>query len=289
FDQIVSFSGGNLSYQAVIDNLNILDYDYYFRLTRSLLDEDIPASLLLFDEILGKGFDGNNFINGLCAHFRNLLVCREERTVQLLEVSEGIRQRYLEQAREASTGFLLSALNIGNQCDINYRLSKNPRLQVELALMKMCHINAVIQAGATPRETAPVADEGLKKKWVTSQSPQRGTASPEDRANPGSSPEKVRTPGEIASLAEPQQAAEPRPAVPIETAVPTEMAVPTETAAPTGPAPAPATEAGMTPAASLQWKQIPKMKVPSLTGTSGISASKSAPAEQKAGDSTESL
>src|SRR5690606_31196637 len=109
------------------------------------------------------------------------------------------------------------------------------------------------------------------------------------RANPGSSPEKVRTPGEIASLSEPQQAAEPRPAVPIETAVPTEMAVPTETAAPTGPAPAPATEAGMTPAASLQWKHIPKMKVLSLTDSAGISASQSAPAEQKGGDSTASL
>ncbi len=276
FDQIVSFSGGNLSYQAVIDNLNILDYDYYFRLTRSLLDEDIPASLLLFDEILGKGFDGNNFINGLCAHFRNLLVCREERTVQLLEVSEGIRQRYLEQAREASTGFLLSALNIGNQCDINYRLSKNPRLQVELALMKMCHINSVIQAGAAPRDTPPVADEGLKKKRVTPPSPPSGTASPEDRLNPGSKPEDARTPENNASLTEPP-APGPRPAAP------------TETAAPTGPAPAPAPEAGITPSASLQWKQIPKMKVPSLTGTSGISASKSAPAEQKAGDSRESL
>ncbi|HEY9560854.1 MAG TPA: DNA polymerase III subunit gamma/tau, partial [Anseongella sp.] len=154
FDQIVSFSGGNLSYKAVIDNLNILDYDYYFRLTRSLLEEDIPGGLLLFDEILAKGFDGNNFINGLCSHFRNLLVCKEEKTVQLLEVSEGIRQRYLEQSREASTGFLLSGLNIGNQCDINYRLSKNPRLQVELALMKMCHINAVIHPGTAGNPTA---------------------------------------------------------------------------------------------------------------------------------------
>src|SRR3546814_1893448 len=93
FDQIVSFSGGNLSYKAVIDNLNILDYDYYFRLTRSLLEADIPGGLLLFDEILAKGFDGHNFINGLCSHFRNLLVCKEEKTVTLLEVSEGIRDR----------------------------------------------------------------------------------------------------------------------------------------------------------------------------------------------------
>src|SRR3546814_13335974 len=88
----------------------------------------MPGGLLLFDENLAKGFDGNNFINGLCSHFRNLLVCKEEKTVQLLEVSEGIRQRYLEQSREASTGFLLSGLNIGNQCDINYRLSKNPQI-----------------------------------------------------------------------------------------------------------------------------------------------------------------
>ncbi|WP_142604592.1 DNA polymerase III subunit gamma/tau [Solitalea koreensis] len=144
FDQITSFSQGNITYKAAIDNLNILDYDYYFKVTDNLLAEDISKALLIFDEILDKGFDGNNFINGICAHFRDLLVCKDETTVKLLEVSEGIRQKYLQQAKLASNAFLLSALNIGNQADLNYKSSKNQRLQVELALMKMCHIKSAL-------------------------------------------------------------------------------------------------------------------------------------------------
>ncbi|MNS17648.1 DNA polymerase III subunit tau [compost metagenome] len=144
FDQITSFSQGNITYKAAIDNLNILDYDYYFRVTDALLTEDISKSLLIFDEILDKGFDGNNFINGICSHFRDLLVCKDPATVKLLEVSEGIRQKYLEQSQIAPVSFLLSGLNIGNQADLNYKGSKNQRLQVELALMKMCHIRAAL-------------------------------------------------------------------------------------------------------------------------------------------------
>ncbi|UKJ08663.1 DNA polymerase III subunit gamma/tau [Solitalea lacus] len=144
FDQITSFSQGNITYKAAIDNLNILDYDYYFRVTDALLAEDITKSLLIFDEILDKGFDGNNFINGLCNHFRDLLVCKDSATIKLLEVSEGIKQKYLEQSQKAPVSFLLSGLNIGNQADLNYKGSKNQRLQVELALMKMCHIRAAL-------------------------------------------------------------------------------------------------------------------------------------------------
>lgn len=144
FDQITSFSQGNITYKAAIDNLNILDYDYYFRVTEALLNEDISKSLLIFDEILDKGFDGNNFINGICSHFRDLLVCKDPATVKLLEVSEGIRQKYLEQSQKAPVSFLLSGLNIGNQADLNYKGSKNQRLQVELALMKMCHIRSAL-------------------------------------------------------------------------------------------------------------------------------------------------
>ncbi|POY38520.1 DNA polymerase III subunit gamma/tau [Solitalea longa] len=144
FDQITSFSQGNITYRSAIDNLNILDYDYYFRVTEALLNENISESLLIFDEILDKGFDGNNFINGLCSHFRDLLVCKDTATVKLLEVSEGIRKKYLEQSQKAPVSFLLSGLSIGNQADLNYKGSKNQRLQVELALMKMCHIRAAL-------------------------------------------------------------------------------------------------------------------------------------------------
>ncbi|MBK0380621.1 DNA polymerase III subunit gamma/tau [Mucilaginibacter segetis] len=172
FDQIVSFSGGNVTYRSVIDNLNVLDYDYYFSITDKLLAEDTAGTLLLFDEILAKGFDGAHFIAGLSDHFRNLLVAKDEATVKLLEVSETIKARYLGQSKASSTSFLLSAMNIANQCDISYKLSKNQRLQVELALLKMCHLKAVFNLVALPAASAAAPQGEVKKKpdtAVTSQ------------------------------------------------------------------------------------------------------------------------
>jgi DNA polymerase III subunit gamma/tau len=163
FDQIVSFSGGQVTYRSVIDNLNILDYDYYFNVTASLLGENTQQTLLLFDEILSKGFDGSHFITGLSGHLRNLLVAKDAATLKLLEVSEGIRQKYLQQAQQATASFLLSAMNIANQCDLNYRLSKNQRLQVELALLKICHLPSVFSAVSAPVQTASSTGEALKK------------------------------------------------------------------------------------------------------------------------------
>lgn len=165
FDQIVSFSGGKeITYKLVIDNLNILDYDYYFRLTDYILGENTPQSLLILNEILANGFDGYHFISGLANHFRNLLVGKDASTLKLMEVSENIRKKYEQQAQQVSVSFLVSALNLANQCDLNYKLSKNQRLQVELALIKMCHINAafnlVKEASALPKPTA----EPEKKK-----------------------------------------------------------------------------------------------------------------------------
>ncbi len=174
FDQIVSFSGGQVTYKSVIDNLNILDYDYYFSVTQSLLSEDTSKTLLLFDEILSKGFDGSHFITGLSGHLRNLLVAKDAATLQLLEVSEGIKQRYLQQSQQATPSFLLSAMNIANQCDLNYRLSKNQRLQVELALLKICHLQAAFTAASLPAQQASPAGEALKKKTdpVVNQAPE---------------------------------------------------------------------------------------------------------------------
>ena len=164
FDQIVSFSGGNVTYKSVIDNLNILDYDYYFNITHSLLGEDNAKTLLLFDEILARGFDGAHFISGLSEHFRNLLVSKDQSTLKLLEVSEGIKSKYLQQSQAATVSFLLSAMNIANQCDINYKLSKNQRLQVELALLKMCNLLSVFNLAVTPLASMPAPDGQLKKK-----------------------------------------------------------------------------------------------------------------------------
>src|SRR5690606_38886822 len=149
FDQIVSFSSRQVTYQAVIENLNILDYDYYFKITDFLLNQDTPSALILFDEILDNGFDGNNFITGLASHLRNILVCKDAATVQLLEVSENIKQKYLEQSKAAPASFLISALNIANQCDLNYRVSKNQRLQVELTLIKISHLAQAIALSQT--------------------------------------------------------------------------------------------------------------------------------------------
>jgi len=138
FDQIVSFAGNKLTYKDVIDNLNILDYDYYFRVTDNILEGNIPASLLLFNEILSSGFDGHTFINGLAAHFRDLLVCQDASTIQLLEVSNSTKARYNEQSKKTPVLLLLNLLDICNRCDLDYKASKNQRLHVELALIRMC-------------------------------------------------------------------------------------------------------------------------------------------------------
>ena len=145
FDQIVSFSNKNLTYKAVIDNLNILDYDYFFQILDAVNKEDAANVLLTFDQILNKGFDAGHFIAGLSSHIRNLLVTKDPSTLKLLETSENVKKRYLDQSQLISSGILLSALNISNQCEVNYRTSKNQRLQVELALLKMCHLASAIQ------------------------------------------------------------------------------------------------------------------------------------------------
>ncbi len=140
FDQIVSFSDGNVTYRTVIDNLNILDYDYYFSVIDSLLKEDTSGTLLLFDEILAKGFDGSHFISGLSEHFRNLLVSKDSTTLKLLEVSEGIKAKYMQQSQASSVSFLLSAMNIANQCDLSYKLSKNQKVAGGTGTTQKCAI-----------------------------------------------------------------------------------------------------------------------------------------------------
>ena len=140
FDQIVSFSGKTISYKDVISNLNMLDYDYYFRLIDLLLKNEVPNSLLLFNEVLDHGFDGHHFINGLSSHIRDLLVCKDAVTVQLLEVGGEIKEKYKAQAVSCDSDFLLEALKISNECDMQYKLSQNKRLLVELSLIKMAQL-----------------------------------------------------------------------------------------------------------------------------------------------------
>ncbi|MBL0330472.1 MAG: DNA polymerase III subunit gamma/tau [Bacteroidetes bacterium] len=143
FDQIVSFAGTNVTYKAVIDNLNILDYDYYFKVTDAILTENISSALLIFNDILNNGFDGHNFVAGMGDHFRNLLVGKDPETLQLLEVGTNIREKYKEQSAKCSLPLLVKGLTILNKTDINYKSSKNHRLQVELALMQLCSLNSI--------------------------------------------------------------------------------------------------------------------------------------------------
>ena len=151
FDLIVTYSSGNkITYKDTTQNLHILDYDYYFRITDFLLEENISQTLILFNEILRKGFDGQNFINGLAEHFRNLLISKDPATTELLEVSDNIKTKYLGQSKVAGKGFLLSGLNIANQCDIYFKGSKNQRLHVEITLMKIAHLKSAINLSDLP-------------------------------------------------------------------------------------------------------------------------------------------
>lgn len=141
FDQIVSLSGKKITYRDVIENLNVLDYEYYFKIIDGALSSDVSSVLLTFNEILEKGFDGHNFLFGLNNHLRDLLVSRDEVTLRLLEATPAIRQRYLQQSRTCSEDFLYRALDAGSATDISFRTSKNPRLHVELFLVRLCRLN----------------------------------------------------------------------------------------------------------------------------------------------------
>ncbi|MBL7883241.1 MAG: DNA polymerase III subunit gamma/tau [Bacteroidia bacterium] len=168
FDQIVSFAGNNVTYKAVIENLNILDYDYYFKVTDAILSENISQSLLLFNEILNNGFDGHNFIAGMGSHLRNLLVGKDSETLQLLEVGNNIKDKYKEQAQKCSLSFLVKGLTILNKTDIQYKNSKNQRLQVELALMQLCSLNGVASAVAEAEKKNDISQPQAKPITVNS-------------------------------------------------------------------------------------------------------------------------
>ncbi|KAA4057376.1 DNA polymerase III subunit gamma/tau, partial [Bacteroides ovatus] len=156
FDQVVSFTGGNITYKSVIDNLNVLDYEYYFRLTDCFLENKVSDALLLFNDILNKGFDGSHFITGLSSHFRDLLVGKDPVTLPLLEVGASIRQRYQEQAQKCPLPFLYRAMKLCNECDLNYRISKNKRLLVELTLIQVAQLTTEgddVSGGRGPKKT----------------------------------------------------------------------------------------------------------------------------------------
>jgi DNA polymerase-3 subunit gamma/tau len=140
FDQIVTFAGTTLTYKDVLDNLNILDYEYYFKVMDAAEKEDISSSLLILNDIFEKGFDGHHFVVGLAEHLRNLLVCKDARTSNLLEVPETVRQRFVEQSKEIEATRIIKALSILSKTDVDYKSSKNQRLLIEVALMQLCSL-----------------------------------------------------------------------------------------------------------------------------------------------------
>jgi DNA polymerase-3 subunit gamma/tau len=141
FDRVVSYCGTNLTRQAVTENLNVLDYETYVKVTDLVLENNIPQILVAYNDVLAKGFDGHHFISGLASHFRDLLVCKNPETLVLLEVGEQAQKLYAEQAQKCNQDFLLKGIEIANGCDLKYKASQNQRLLVELTIMQMCSIN----------------------------------------------------------------------------------------------------------------------------------------------------
>ena len=166
FDQIVSFTGDKISYKNVIENLNVLDYDYYFKIIETILNNNIPESLLIINEIIDNGFDGQHFLIGLGEHLRNLLVCKDTSTIQLLETGEDFKTKYKEQSEKCSVNFLLKALDINNNCDINYKTSNNKRLHLEISIMQMCSITSPVSDEAQHTKKTAYTPPPLKKQQV---------------------------------------------------------------------------------------------------------------------------
>ena len=201
FDQVASFTNGNITYAQTIENLNVLDYDYYFEVTDRLLEVDIPQVMLLLDKVLNKGFEAGHFIGGLAAHFRDLLVSRDAQTLPLLEVAESVRARYAEQAARCTPRFLYAALKLCNDCDINYRTAPNKRLLVELTLIQVAQLlqqEDVPPSGRRPTLRLLPIFKPAADQVPTAGAPQQKTSAPPSAnvgpASPAMTPTAVTTP-----------------------------------------------------------------------------------------------
>ncbi|WP_308760856.1 DNA polymerase III subunit gamma/tau [uncultured Bacteroides sp.] len=181
FDQVVSFTGGHITYKSVIENLNVLDYEYYFKLTDFFLENKISDALLLLNDVLNKGFDGSHFITGLSSHLRDLLVSKDPATLPLLEVGASIRERYQAQAQKCPLPFLYRAMKLCNDCDLNYRASKNKRLLVELTLIQVAQLTTEeddVASGRSPKQ----AIKPIFTQPAAAQQPQAASAMPKQQA-----------------------------------------------------------------------------------------------------------
>jgi DNA polymerase-3 subunit gamma/tau len=196
FDQVVSFTNGNITYQAVIDNLNVLDYEYYFRLTDAMLTGNVRPAILILNEILSRGFDGQNIITGLASHFRDLLVCKDESTLVLFEVGASIRKRYKEAAERCPDQLLYKAIEIANGCDLNYRISRNKRLLLELTLIQLCQLSQPsLEDSKKKRLIEPLDDAQPQSGAVSQATPSTEMIAPPVAPSPAvAQPQKIEQP-----------------------------------------------------------------------------------------------
>ena len=215
FDQMVSFSGNNITYQDVITNLNVLDYEYYFRMVDNILAGDINSMLLLLNEVINKGFDPQNFIQGMASHLRNLLLGKDPRVVALMEVSKQLQERYIKQAERCDTAFILRALDLANECDINFRSANNKRLHLEVALMKMVGTpNVAVISSEAQRSREISNNANVSKPTAPAPAPKAPAPAPTQPApTPAPTPvQRVRRTGTISiNDTEPQKKASDAP------------------------------------------------------------------------------
>lgn len=191
FDQLVSFCGNQITYERTIEVLNVLDSDYYFRLVDMALTGDVQGSLLLFNEVLNKGFDAQHFLTGLAQHLRDVLVSKDPQTVVLLETSDAIRKHYAEQAQHCAATWLFQALDIVNTCDIQYRTAKNKRLLVELTLIKLTQL---MQPSAAPQKKAAPAAKPVQKPATPTPQPQAAQPQPQPQVQAPAAPKPAPAP-----------------------------------------------------------------------------------------------
>ncbi len=241
FDQTISYTGGNITYRAVIEHLNVLDYEYYFRLSDAILNGSVVDCLLILNDILNSGFEGQYIISGITSHFRDLMVCKDPLTAQLFQVGASIRERYIETAKRCSNDFFYKAIEIANECDLNYRLSKNKRLLLELTLIKLCQLSE-------GKSAQPADDKKKEIKPIEAPQETKAPAKPQIKTEV---PKPEPTP-------KPQPHAKPKPQ-PVEKPV---------SATKTEEAPAPESDVSIPPETSPELKK----KTVSLSGM-GVSIS----------------
>ncbi|MGE7773902.1 DNA polymerase III subunit gamma/tau [Chitinophaga sp. NPDC101104] len=263
-DKIVSFTGGQLTYQNTLEHLNILDYDYFFRIMEGVLNQDIAGSLLIFDEILQKGFEGDNFLGGLAEFLRNLLVCKDEKVLHLMEVSANLKDRYRQMSGRLSAPFIVTALQLLNDTEIGYRMARNKRLHVEMALIRLCYLQQAVTLVSNEQ-----TGEVVKKNLIPEGAPQRLRAPLPTPIYGKPATSKTITPQEPKLTIESGAAKPAQPVPPVQAPAPTPPAP--------KPAPAPTPVAATPPPAAGNGAPKPK-----LTGLAAMKEALAAKQQQNA-------